>query len=451
MFLIYFWALLLIFLIILLIIKNIYRKFTIREIIGPIPKFPFGNTRKSALGEQNLIYDVDDIYCQFKEKSLVCGFFVFLRPYLLATNSEVIKEIIVKEFKKFRNNDFAVNLNKDPLIGRSPFRLKNETWKLKRSEIIPTMTQIKLKSIYPLIRNGTKNLVDYINREIINDECKVFDARNVSTRYTCDTITSSIFGIDAQSFEADDPFYFKMGEGLVNGVVNSVKSWLPFKRLPHDVESFFYDITMTAIKFRQENQIEREDFLSHLISLKNKINMSDVDIVGHCVTLFLDGFETTSLVIHHALYELGRHKEAQQKLREEIYSNDKELSYEKLLELPYLDQVFNETLRLHPPIPFTTRVYYYTSAESFIPERFNLENGGVKLFKERCVLIPFGDGPRQCLGMKFAYIQVKAAIAEIVRNFEVTVDKSTPANPKIGPKEYLNVTDHKLMLNFKRI
>lgn len=75
----------------------------------------------------------------------------------------------------------------------------------------------------------------------------------------------------------------------------------------------------------------------------------------------------------------------------------------------------------------------------------------MKAFKDRCVLIPFGDGPRICSGMRFAYVQVKAAIVEVVRRFDISVDKQTPENLKISPIEFMNVMNHKLMLNFKLI
>lgn len=67
------------------------------------------------------------------------------------------------------------------------------------------------------------------------------------------------------------------------------------------------------------------------------------------------------------------------------------------------------------------------------------------------MLIPFGDGPRICSGMRFAYMQVKAAIVEVVKKFEISVDNQTPENLKISPVEFMNVTNHKLMLNFKSI
>ena len=87
---------------------------------------------------------------------------------------------------------------------------------------------------------------------------------------------------------------------------------------------------------------------------------------------------------------------------------------------------------------------YYPNPETFNPERFDQEYGGVKAFKDRRVLIPFGDGPRICSGMRFAYMQVKAAITEVVRSFEILVDKQTPKNLKISPTEFMNVPDHTL-------
>lgn len=102
-------------------------------------------------------------------------------------------------------------------------------------------------------------------------------------------------------------------------------------------------------------------------------------------------------------------------------------------------------------ITFSLQSEYFINPSAFNPERFNPEHGGVKAFKDRFVLIPFGDGPRICSGMRFAYVQIKAAIVEVVRRFEISVDKQTPDNLVISPTEFMNVMNHKLMLNFKEI
>lgn len=237
--------------------------------------------------------------------------------------------------------------------------MKDEAWKEKRNEVIPAMTTIKLKAMYPLIVEGTKSLLDYIKREVDLNGARAFDARDLCARYTCDSITSCTFGADAQSFTSDNPFFYQKGKEMLRGMANSLQSYLPMKMLPGDVEKFFIDIAREAIKCRSESKVRQEDFLTHTISIKEKKGMSDLDAAAHCVTLFLDGFETTSVTLHHAFHQLGLNKTIQDKLRGEIMENCEDgivLSYDKLLELPYLNQVFYEVLRLHPPLLLTTRV-----------------------------------------------------------------------------------------------
>lgn len=67
------------------------------------------------------------------------------------------------------------------------------------------------------------------------------------------------------------------------------------------VESFFVKLTEDAINLRAEQKTERDDYLNYLLQLKKKKNLENIDVVAHTITFFLDGFETSSIVIAHVI------------------------------------------------------------------------------------------------------------------------------------------------------
>lgn len=94
---------------------------------------------------------------------------------------------------------------------------------------------------------------------------------------------------------------------------------------------------------------------------------------------------------------------------------------------------------------------YYESPQEFIPERFLEENGGLKKYKDMGVYYGFGEGPRACLGMRFALAQIKTALVEIIRKFEVHVNPKTRNDCELDPKYFLARLYGGIYLDFKRL
>ena len=94
---------------------------------------------------------------------------------------------------------------------------------------------------------------------------------------------------------------------------------------------------------------------------------------------------------------------------------------------------------------------YYPKPTEFTPERFDPEHGGVKAFKEKGVFLTFGDGPRICLGMRFAMMQAKAAIVEVIRSFSISVNPKTEPGVVLDPNEFLNIKKGGIWLDFSPI
>ena len=92
---------------------------------------------------------------------------------------------------------------------------------------------------------------------------------------------------------------------------------------------------------------------------------------------------------------------------------------------------------------------FYPKPNEFNPERFSKKIGGEKAFRDRGVFLTFGDGPRFCLGMKFALMQSKAAVVEIIRKFKVSVDEKTESDLVIDPAEFMNIKKGGVWLKFK--
>lgn len=186
--------------------------------------------------------------------------------------------------------------------------------------------------------------------------------------------------------------------------------------------------------------------------------------------------------------QIAKYPKVQEKLRKEILSiRNKEgtYDYDSVTDLKYLEQTIYETLRLHPVLvshvrectadfdinlpnnqKFTIRkgisvnlpIYnisrdeeYYDNPEEFNPDRFNDENGGIKHYRDKCVLFPFGDGPRICLGQRFAMTQMKCCVAYLLTNFEISLNQKMPANPEFDPDQFLLLYKGGYWLNFKEI
>lgn len=273
---------------------------------------------------------------------------------------------------------------------------------------------------------------------------------------------------------------------LMAGLPSIIKYFWRIPYFSKNVRDFFVEMTKNAIEYREANRIERIDFLQYFMDLKKKRNECNEEIVSNEAMMFFNAVDTTSLVIANTLHSLAENERVQNKLREEIRETIKEIGeidFDILMDkMPYLDQVFNEAVRLHPPIPITSRhciesidmsigdnrivqiekgtviiipiwsvhhnPEFYPDPKIFHPERFDITNGGVKQFTDRGIFIPFGAGPRICLGMRLASVQIKEALVELVKNFKISVNKKTITTFKLDKNKIFYEPKDGVWLNF---
>ncbi|KXJ78555.1 hypothetical protein RP20_CCG004239 [Aedes albopictus] len=432
----------------------------------------------------------------FKSEPVV-GYFSVRTPQLMIRDPELIKEVMIKGFRYFAANEFSdvVDEKSDPLFARNPFSLSGEKWKTRRAEITPAFTNNRIKALSTLMDEVCDRMTAYVKKQ----NSSALDTKELMAKYTTDVVSNCVFAIDAQSFSKDKPEIREMGRRImdfnfaaqlilmVTTFLPSIKNFYKFSFIPKEVEHFFIRIMQDAIRHRKDNNVVRNDYLDHLLSLQEKKQISEIDMAGHGVSFFADGFETSSLVMTYCLYDLASHPEIQSRLRDEIrnvQANKGGVNYDTIGEMTYLDQVLNESLRLHPIIPVLAKrctedtvlvgpkgkkipvsagttvtipyfvqldPQYYQDPEKFDPERFSPENGGTKPYRERGVFLPFGEGPRMCLGMRFAIAQVKRGIVEILDKFELTVNAKTQVPLTFEPKMFMLYPVGGIWLDYKSI
>jgi cytochrome P450 len=174
--------------------------------------------------------------------------------------------------------------------------------------------------------------------------------------------------------------------------------------------------------------------------------LSDEEIRDELIVFMLAGHDTTSTTLTYALWALGRHRDMQQKVRAEVAAlGDRELTPADLPRLGYTTQVLHEALRLCPPaavigrtamrdisvdgyrVPAGTMVIYgvyavhrdpalWENPLAFDPDRFSPHNCAGR---DRWQYLPFGGGPRSCIGDHFAMLEAALALATIIRRIEI--------------------------------
>uniref|UniRef100_A0AAR2KUZ1 Thromboxane-A synthase n=1 Tax=Pygocentrus nattereri TaxID=42514 RepID=A0AAR2KUZ1_PYGNA len=197
--------------------------------------------------------------------------------------------------------------------------------------------------------------------------------------------------------------------------------------------------------------------------------MTEDEIVGQAFIFLLAGYETSSNTLAFVCYLLAIHPDCQEKVQREVddfYTRHGSADYSNVQELKYLDMVVCEALRLYPPgfrfardveqdcvvngqflpkgatldIPAGFLHYdaqYWPEPEKFIPERFTPE---AKASRHPFVYLPFGAGPRSCVGMRLAQLEIKMALVNIFKRFNVVASEDTKvplelkSSSTLGPK-----------------
>ncbi|XP_075973602.1 uncharacterized protein LOC142974917 [Anticarsia gemmatalis] len=442
-----------------------------------LPGVPlFGNILRVSFLKKHFLDELEDVYNAFPDEKYV-GFFEMTTPIILIRDPEIIKSIVVKDFDHFTDHREFFSEELDPLFSGSLLLMKGERWRHMRTTLSPAFTASKMKFMYPFLVDSSNNVMEYLN----DHQGEIVDVDDVMRRYTNDVILSAGFGLQVNSIKDRDNEFYKVCRGIFdfNGkqrLILILAAQFPeiakragFRLFSDKIYSFFTNITTSTMEYRKKEKVERPDMIQLL--LEAKTDWTPMELAGQVFIFFTAGFETTASALVMTIHELALNEEVQEKLYQECrkFKEAKELTVETLGELKYLDAVFNESLRKWSPAIILDRVCtksyelpppreggqpcklkpgdlvynlvnqlqmdpnYWPEPEKYDPERFLDEN---KANNKPFTYMPFGLGPRACIGMRFAMMELKVLMFNLIVNYKVVKTKQTMDPIKLYPDNF---------------
>ncbi|KAJ2952226.1 hypothetical protein O0L34_g4503 [Tuta absoluta] len=465
---------------------------------SPLPFI--GNCFRMAIQQISLAEYITEMYYKYPNEKYV-GFYHGNQPGLILRDLVTIQHILTTDFHYFFPRGILLHKEVyDPLM-KNLFTVDGDTWKLLRQRMTPAFTSAKLKAMFPLIVETAEKLKTIADDYAENG--KEVDVRELMARYATDFIGACGFGVEADALNDENSIFRKLGKRIFTTTVRdasvlTLKLICPetFKKLNYfapEIHTNTMELVRSIMKQRNYKPCGRNDFIDLLLELKQKgklvgesvekrkpdgtpeiveIELDDMLMAAQAFIFFAAGFETSSSSTSHALHQLAFHPEIQERCQEEIdgilskYGN--RLSYDAVKEMKYLEMVFKESLRMLPPLGFISRKcarqynipntnltidegvwillpvhamhrdkQYFENPEKFNPERFHSNNVANI---QKYAYLPFGEGPRACIGERLGLMQSMAGLAAILSRYTVKPSQSSVQEVKIDPSSTIAQT-----------
>jgi cytochrome P450 len=427
-----------------------------------------------------------------KEGGEVTRFRVFGRQLFFVRSPEILQEMLVDKARSFRKS-IGLRLILYPLAGEGLFTSNGDLWRKQRKLMAPIFQHSRLS-------HYTEVMTQLAEREVLQwKHQETLDLSKEMIRVTMGVVGKALF--DADTFSESDALGAALSTALrwsnsqalsiplVSKIIvmSAMERWatcLPhalrganqalYQRLHqplipslHNKKLYQAKEALTQriqqmIDERKQSGLTRKDLLTTLLSARDEEGnpMSDQQVQDEAITLFVAGHETTATALTWTFYLLSQHPEVYQKLLAEVDAfGDQPPTFEDLPRLSYALQIFQEAMRLYPPVPTLSRQAtqdveiggyhfpaqsilffspyamqrneaYWINANLFDPERFA---PGEQEKRPRFSYLPFGGGPRVCIGNSFAMMEAQLILAAISKKATVSLVPGFAPIPQSEP------------------
>lgn len=393
------------------------------------------------------------------------------RGLYVVRHPEHAREVLVTHAAQYSKAHTAFE-RLERVLGKGLLTTDGATWQRQRRLVQPSFAQARLRGYAAvMVEEAQRTLAGWRDGE-------TRDLSREMMELTLRVVARTLFGHDAS--------------GDVGAVARAMKDFQATVALPDPLPQWFpspprrrLQRAVTALDGIIHPMIARRraapapdgpaDLLQMLLSAVDSEGdgggLSLDEVRDQLVTLFLAGHETTSHALTWTLYLLSQHPDAQATLHRELDAlGGRAPTFDDLDALPYTEQVIKEAMRLYPPAYMVARraaedteiggysvprgsevavwIYmthrdprWYPSHASFRPERFA---PGEEERLPRFAYLPFGAGPRACIGRSFAMIEARLLLATLAQRFAPTLVPGHPVDalPRVvlAPRHGMRMT-----------
>ncbi|XP_050515319.1 cytochrome P450 6k1-like [Diabrotica virgifera virgifera] len=477
----------------LLVYKYLTRHFDYwrkRKVTHEKPMLLFGNFYEVFTFKTTIQEHIKKIYDRIDAPYF--GIHILDEPILVLKDPKLVKDVLIKDSAVFANRRPATPTH--PLMKHALFFLNYPHWKPLRAKITPVFTSAMLKNAH----NQYLTDIGQSMTKFLNKNKETIDSRRIGEYFASEMIFKYFFGANANCFEdipsVFEPYVKKMGEFSVrNAVIQNLyfikPSWVTFLKLDFISESimtFFERVFKEGMINRKSYDGKPQTFVDMANKAVRETESGKEDTldfnmsISTAIFFLIAGRDTLNTLIAFTLYEIAMHEDIQDKLREAIQENVEKyggITYEGVHDNKYLDMCIKESMRKYPPIPFLDRMplsdytldgtdlvvkkdmtviipffalhrdeNLFPNSDGYDPERFREEIQSEGLF-----YLPFGAGPRACIGKRLGLLGLLVSLSYIVLNFKVEKCPETPSKIEFEPKSFPLVSKQGLPLRITPI
>ncbi|MGQ0455660.1 MAG: cytochrome P450 [Hyphomicrobium sp.] len=394
------------------------------------------------------------------------GWLGFSRRSILIVNApDLTRRIMTDPNDIFPKNDLMVGAL-EPLVGDSIFVSSGDLWRRQRRMIDPAFSHIHLNRAFASMAAAVNDYQIALDARAASGE--PFSLDLAMSELTADVITRTVFSTSLQSRTARDVFEsFSAFERAVAHVeIKRLILEKPWAKIPqHEsvlaacalIRRHLGDLVDTHMAATGQTY---DDIAAAVIGAHDATTgatFTREEVIDQLGVFFLAGHETTASVLTWVFYILATQPDVLVRMRREIADvvGDGAVEFEHTKRLPYVRNVFRETLRLYPPITFIPRVAneateigkfhvkrgamimispwvihrhdrYWRNPHVFDPDRFSADRESELIAG---AYLPFGQGPRVCVGAAFAATESALILARLVSRYDFHISDALKVRP----------------------